>query len=90
VDVEPGTSLDSSWSLDREIAAKFPFARRDQADRPTLLTARIPKSKAAAIKLGRQEHEIIVFDYADEPSFTWTVEHLGTPSELIQWLRLDG
>jgi hypothetical protein len=55
-----------------------------------LLTARIPKSKAAAIKLGRQEHEIIVFDYADEPSFTWTVEHLDTPSELIQWLRLDG
>jgi len=54
-----------SWSLKRDVAAKFPFYGRYQTEVPLLLTARIPKSRAAALKLARQEQEIIVFDYPD-------------------------
>ena len=68
-----------SWSLKREVAARFPFTNRYHTTRPTLLTTTIPKSRAAALKLGREEHEIIVFDDPDNPSIRWNAEHLDPP-----------
>lgn len=51
-----------SWSLDRTIAESFPFLWRYRADgRPLLVKATIHKSKVAALKLGRDESEIITF-----------------------------
>jgi hypothetical protein len=40
------------------------------------LTATINKNQAAALKLDRNENEVIAFDYADEPSVHWTEEPL--------------
>jgi len=40
-----------SWSLDRKIAARFPFSSRYWTDEPKLLTAAISKYRAAALKL---------------------------------------
>ena len=65
-----------SWSLKREVAVKFPLYGRYHTYVPMLLTARIPKRRAAALKLGRKEHEIIVFDHFEEPSLCWTGEFL--------------
>lgn len=65
-----------SWSLSHEIAATFPFMQRYRTDQPTLLTATVCRNRAAALKLDRGEHEIIVFDCPDEPSVQWTEERL--------------
>lgn len=68
------------WPLAREVAAKFPFYGRYHTEVPMLLTARIPKSLAVALKLGRQEQEIIAFDYPDNTSLCWTGEFWTHPS----------
>lgn len=41
-----------SWSLDRDVAARFPFLARYATDSPMLLTATISKCRAAAMKVG--------------------------------------
>jgi hypothetical protein len=65
-----------SWSLSREIASRFPFSQRFWADQPLLLTATIPKARAAALKLGRREQEVIVIDL---PATCWTEEIIIEP-----------
>jgi hypothetical protein len=75
----PKNMFGFSWSLDRKIAAKFPFSSRYWTDEPKLLTATISKNRAAALKLARREQEIIVFDYPDERPVHWTEEPLLTP-----------
>lgn len=62
-----------SWTLDRNVAAWFPFAARYRADKPMLLTATIPKARAAAAKLRGNEQEIIVVGL---PESAWTEEVL--------------
>jgi hypothetical protein len=52
--------LGLSWTLNRTIAKRFPLMHRYRAKRPLLLTARIPKSCIVAVKLGREENELIV------------------------------
>jgi hypothetical protein len=69
-----------SWSLSRETAMKFPFSARYHTEVPMLLTARIPKSRAAALKLARKEQEVIVFDYPHAASLCWTGEFLEPPT----------
>ncbi len=53
-----------SWSLSREVAAKFPFLgryyRRDE--QALLVKARVPKSNIMAVCLGRDEQEIITYN----------------------------
>lgn len=52
-----------SWSLEREVANRFPFLTRyRQQGRPLLIKATIEKSKVAAVKLDREESEVIMFD----------------------------
>lgn len=52
----------ASWSLNREVAEKFPYLTRySNEGRPLLIKATIPKSRIAALKLGRGEEEIITF-----------------------------
>ena len=65
-----------SWSLDEEIARNFPRGPRYWQPEPLLLTLTIPKSRAAALKLDRQEKEIIVFDCPWEPTLKWSEEAL--------------
>lgn len=48
-----------SWSLDREIASKFPFLNRYRVAKPVLITATVSKSKILALKLDRGEREVI-------------------------------
>lgn len=50
-----------SWSLDREVAARFPFLNRYKAEDPTLFTARVEKRNVLAIKGDRNEREVITF-----------------------------
>jgi hypothetical protein len=54
--------LGVSWSLDRDVAAHFPFDLRYRlGGDPVLITARVRKRDILAIKLDRQEFEAIVF-----------------------------
>lgn len=65
-----------SWSLSREIAQEFPYKSRYQTPEPLLFTITIPKTRVAAIKLGRREREVIVFDCPWEPQLIWEKEQL--------------
>lgn len=47
------------WSMSKEIASRFPFLNRYTRDDPYLHTATVPKSKVWAIKLDRNEQEIV-------------------------------
>ncbi|MBV5341525.1 MAG: hypothetical protein J0665_18545 [Deltaproteobacteria bacterium] len=51
----------ASWSLDKNIAAKFPFLNRYQVPDPILVTATVDKRQILAVKLDRNESEIITF-----------------------------
>jgi len=55
----PSNRVGLSWSLRREIAAKFPFYNRYRVAVPLLLEAKIPKYRAVALKLDRNEFELI-------------------------------
>lgn len=48
-----------SWSLSRDVAVRFPFLARYRAKSPRLLTATIRKSQVVAVKLDREELEIV-------------------------------
>ena len=73
----PINKLGISWSLNREIATRFPFSQRYHTDQPLLLTATISKDRVAALKLGRAEQEVIVIDLPEE---AWTEESLSFPT----------
>jgi hypothetical protein len=49
------------WSLDEEVANAFPFQARFKANSPVLIRARAKKDRILAIKLDRNETELIVF-----------------------------
>jgi hypothetical protein len=49
------------WSLNKDVANRFPFLGRFRAEKPTLLTASVPKHWILAVKLDRDEAEIITF-----------------------------
>lgn len=51
----------ASWSLDKSIAAKFPFLNRYQVADSILVTATVDKCHILAVKLERNESEIITF-----------------------------
>ena len=52
-----------SWSLDRAVAESFPFTNRYRdSGRPLLVKATIAKSRIAAIKLDRDETEVVTFN----------------------------
>jgi hypothetical protein len=65
-----------SWSLSREVAAGFPFNYRYRTDPAILLTATINKNIAAALKLGRDEQEIVILDTS---AICWTEGPLKDP-----------
>jgi hypothetical protein len=51
-----------SWSLSRQVAERFPTLNRYcQQDQPLLVKAVVKKEKIAAVKLDRNETEIITF-----------------------------
>jgi hypothetical protein len=68
-----------SWTLRRDVAVRFPFSMRYWSDTPTILTATISKTRAAALKLERNEEEIIVVDL---PESCWTEELITEPPPL--------
>ncbi|MCU1252243.1 MAG: hypothetical protein JWQ49_5272 [Edaphobacter sp.] len=49
------------WSLNKDVANLYPFLGRFRAKKPTVLTACVPKHWILAVKLERQEEEIITF-----------------------------
>jgi len=65
-----------SWTLDRDTAIKFPFNTRYYVDEPILLTTIINKTRVAALKLDRNEQEVIAIDL---PEQYWTEEKLAEP-----------
>lgn len=48
-----------SWSLDRAVAERFPRMLRYYSDQPVLVHGRVHKSHVLAVKLSRNESEII-------------------------------
>lgn len=64
-----------SWSLDRAVAAKFPGLRRycRPNETPLLVKARVAKSKVIALKLDREEAEVIC----------WRPRHVSTSK--LRW-----
>jgi hypothetical protein len=53
--------LGASWSLERETAARFPLLHRYRQAHPLLVTATVRKAHVLAVKLDREEAEIITF-----------------------------
>ncbi|NOS97380.1 MAG: hypothetical protein HOP25_02775 [Methylotenera sp.] len=49
-----------SWSLQRDVAEALPFQNKYKQDLPILLVAEVKKSSIIALKLERQEFEVIV------------------------------
>jgi len=58
----PSNMLGASWSLSREVAARFPFLNRYRQDEPLLVTATVRKDRVLALKLDREEAEVVTFD----------------------------
>ncbi len=58
---DAGSKLGPCWSLNREVANRFPFLALYEAKVPTLVTACVRKSRVLAIKLDGEE-EIIAFE----------------------------
>lgn len=54
--------MGASWSLDKEVARRFPTLNRYQQNTPMLYTARVRKERILAVKLDREEAEVITFD----------------------------
>lgn len=50
------------WSLDKDVAKSFPFFDRYKVNNPILVTARIRRDRVLALKLDRNEHEVICFN----------------------------
>jgi hypothetical protein len=50
------------WSLDKRVAERFPFLNRHTAKTPLLVTAVAQKEDILALKLDREEQEVITFD----------------------------
>jgi len=55
----PDNRLGFSWSLDREVAERFPFLSRYRQAHPLLLEASVPKSRVFGYLSDRQEQEIV-------------------------------
>lgn len=53
--------LGSCWSLDREVAARFPTLNRYCQSAPLLVTAAVRRDHVLALKLDRDEAEVITF-----------------------------
>lgn len=49
------------WSIDEQVANSFPFLRRFRAKTPVVIRARARKERILAVKLDREEMEIITF-----------------------------
>lgn len=50
-----------SWSLNRSIAEEFPNMNRYRTEHPRLITAEVPRQSCVALKLCRNEEEVIAF-----------------------------
>lgn len=65
-----GSYAGFSWTTSREVAIKFPTLNRYRTDKPVLRTATINKSEIIAVKLDRDEYEVITngdFEWHEEP-----------------------
>lgn len=51
----------ASWSLDWDVANSFPFMNRYRVPSPVVVTAKVKRSRILAVKLDRDEAEIITF-----------------------------
>jgi hypothetical protein len=56
-----GYLLGASWSLDQQVARRFPFMARYWTSDPVLVTATVRKQNILAVLLGRREQEIVTF-----------------------------
>ena len=57
----PMNMMGASWTLDREVAAKFPTLHRYWQAEPLLVTGKVRRHHVLAVKLDRKEMEIITF-----------------------------
>lgn len=62
-----------SWSIDREVAARFPSLNRYShvGSRPLLVEGRISKARIAFVKLDRKEAEVVTFPEFVRQRFVW-------------------
>jgi hypothetical protein len=62
----PDNRLGLSWSLKREVAERFPTLMRYRQEKPLLLRAVVNKGQIAAVKLDRNEAEVIAIVRAED------------------------
>jgi hypothetical protein len=72
----PGNIKGASWSLDRSQAERFPRLIRYWSSTPLLVTATVAKANILAVKLGRDEHEVITFS-----ARRTSIEHLPVETQ---------
>jgi hypothetical protein len=80
-----------SWSLDKEVANSFPYIYRYKVPNPLLVTSTVTKRKILAVKLARDEDEVITFsarsilkESCAEPSPEWRSKRAAE-----QWARIE-
>jgi hypothetical protein len=73
------------WSLDRDVAARFPFYRRYHAADPVLVTATVPRDRIIALKLERHEREVIT-----KGAEVISVESVARPADMEDGLTVAG
>lgn len=66
-----------SWSLERDVAARFPFLNRYLAADPVLVTATVPRDRIIAVKLQRNEREVVT-----KSAEVLSVESLTRPADM--------
>jgi hypothetical protein len=57
----PYNMLGASWTTDRGVAERFPFQKRYLTKLPLLVTGKVQKKNILAVKLDREEFEIVTF-----------------------------
>ncbi len=71
------------WSLDRTIAERFPFLNRYRASNPVLVTAVVARPRIIALKLCRNEAEVIA------RPFGVRVRSVQPIDRALDWLGTD-
>jgi hypothetical protein len=58
----PANMIGCCWSLDRDVAAGFPLMNRYHQRDPLLISATVKRDRIVALKLDREEQEVITFN----------------------------
>lgn len=84
----PMNKIGASWSLKREVAEAFPFRPKYMIKYPALVTGEVKKKNIIALKLDREEHEVITFS-VKETGFNFILTNPLTNEPVAEYLAFN-